>query len=299
MKSVILAYALAAALTAPAFAADVKVVNPDAYFPEGPIWHDGKLFYVEYGRNTVMTWDGNKNEVFWRQDGCGPSAVVPTASGEFLVTCYDSNTIGHISADGKTLPPYDKDSDGNPFIGPNDFAPDRKGGIYFTGSGHEGPAIDASAYYLTKDGKVIKVAANLHNANGLAVSNDGKLLYLIETEDNRLIEFDIKPDGTLSNRRVFLRLDDLFPNAPHIWPDGVKIDAKGELYIGQSPRSLDAPGKIIVVDGDAKLLRTIAVPSVSMPNLAFGPEEKVIYVMALDQIDKAPWHGKVYEVPNP
>ena len=35
-----------------------------------------------------------------------------------------------------------------------------------------------------------------------------------------------------------------------------------------------------------------------MPNLAFGPDEKVIYVMALDQIDKAPWHGKVYEVPN-
>ena len=67
---------------------------------------------------------------------------------------------------------------------------------------------------------------------------------------------------------------------------------------GQSPRSLDAPGKIIVVDGTGKLLRTIAVPSVSMPNLAFGPDEKVIYVMALDQIDKAPWHGKVYEVPN-
>ncbi|GLS21957.1 gluconolactonase [Labrys miyagiensis] len=281
-----------------ALAADAKVINADAYFPEGPIWHNGKLFYVEYGRNTVMTWDGSKNEVFWRQDGCGPSAVVPTSTGEFLVTCYDSNTIGHVSADGKTLPPYDKDTDGNPFIGPNDFAPDRKGGVYFTGSGHEGPAIDASAYYLTRDGKAVKVAGNLHNANGLAVSNDGKILYLIETEDNRLIEFDIQDDGSLANRRVFLRLDDLFPNAPHIWPDGVKIDAKGELYIGQSPRSLDAPGKIIVVDGDAKLLRTIAVPSVSMPNLAFGPDEKVIYVMALDQIDKAPWHGKVYEVPN-
>jgi len=35
-----------------------------------------------------------------------------------------------------------------------------------------------------------------------------------------------------------------------------------------------------------------------MPNLAFGPNEDVIFVMTLDQIDKAPWHGKVYEVPN-
>ena len=120
----------------------------------------------------------------------------------------------------------------------------------------------------------------------------------METEDNRIIAFDIKDDGALANRRVFLRLDDLFPQAPHIWPDGIKIDKAGEIYIGQSPRSLDAPGKILVVDADAKLLRTLSVPSPSMPNFAFGPDEKVLYVMALDQIDQAPWHGKVYAVPN-
>jgi sugar lactone lactonase YvrE len=279
-------------------AADVKVINDDAWFAEGPIWYQNKLFYVEYGRGTVMTWDGKKNDVFWKQDGCGPSAVAPTANGEFVVTCYDSNSIGRISADGKTLPAYDKDTDGHTFIGPNDFAPDRKGGIYFTGSGKGGPLIDASAYYIEPDGKVKLVAADLHNANGLALSNDDKILYLVETEDNRIIEFDVKDDATLANRRVFLRLDDLFPRQPHIWPDGIKIDAKGEMYIGQSPRSLDAPGKIVVVDGEGKLLREIGVPSPSMPNLAFGPDEKDIFVMALDQIDAAPWHGKVYEVPN-
>lgn len=76
------------------------------------------------------------------------------------------------------------------------------------------------------------------------------------------------------------------------------MDAKEEMYIGQSPRSLDAPGKIIVVDGGGKLLRTLSVPSPSMPNFAFGRDEKVLYVMALDQIDAAPWHGKVYEIAN-
>lgn len=298
MKALLLGLVFGASLAGSVLAGDVKTINGDAWFPEGPIWYKDKLFYVEYGRNTVMTWDGKTNETFWKQDGCGPSAVVPTTTGEFLVTCYDNQTIGRISAKGETLTPYDKDSEGRPFIGPNDFAPDKKGGIYFTGSGHEGPAIDASVYYITPDGKVIREATDLHNANGLAVSNDGKTLYLIETEDNRLIAFDIGDDGSLSKRRVFLRLDDLFPAPPRIWPDGVKIDSKGELYIGQSPRSLDAPGKIIVVDADAKLLRTIAVPSVSMPNLAFGPGETVIYVMALDEIDKAPYHGKVYEVPN-
>jgi gluconolactonase len=298
MKKTLLTLLLAVGFAASAQAANVKILNKDAWFPEGPIWYKDKLFYVEYGRNTVMTWDGKKNELFWKQDGCGPSAVVPTASGEFVVTCYDSNSIGRISADGNTLDPYTKDKDGHPFVGPNDFAPDKKGGIYFTGSGKGGPLIDASTYYIASDGTVTLVADDLHNANGLVVSNDGKVLYVVETEDNRIIAFDIKDDGSVQNRRVFLNLNDLFPKKPHIWPDGIKIDAKGEMYIGQSPRSLKEPGKIIVVSGDAKLLRTISVPSPSLPNFAFGPGEKKLYVMALDQIDQAPWHGKVYEVPT-
>ena len=283
---------------APARAAGVKVLNADAWFPEGPIWHLGKLFYVEYGRNAVTVWDGKKNTIFWKKDGCGASAVLPTHSGEFVVTGYDSNAIERISADGKTLPPYTHDRDGHPFIGPNDFAPDRQGGIYFTGSGSgASPAIDGSVFYIARDSTITRVAKYVHNANGLVVSNDGKRLYVVETDDSRILQFDVKDDGTLGNRRVFLKLDDLFPKQPHIWPDGIKLSSKGEMYIGQSPRSLDAPGKIIVVDGDARLLRTISVPSPMMPNLAFGPGEKVIYVMAVDQIDQAPWRGKVYEVP--
>jgi sugar lactone lactonase YvrE len=299
MRRFVLGLLLGAALAAPAAAGEVKVINPDAWFPEGPVWHQGKLFYVEYGRNTVMTWDGSRNEVFWKQDGCGPSAVVPTPAGELLVTCYDSGTIGRISADGKTLTPYAKTRDGQGFVGPNDIVVDAKGGVFFTASGHEGPVIDAAVYRIAPDGTVTLAAADLHNANGLALSNDGKILYVIETEDNRLLQFAVHEDGTLSDRRVFLRLDDLVPGPVRIWPDGMKIDAKGEIYLGQSPRSLDAPGKILVVSPDGgKLLRTLSVPSPSMPNLAFGPGEKVVYVMALDQIDKAPWHGKVYEVPN-
>jgi len=52
----------------------------------------------------VDIWDGADNKIFWKQDGCGPSAVVVDAKGEFLVTCYDSNSIGRISADGDARP---------------------------------------------------------------------------------------------------------------------------------------------------------------------------------------------------
>lgn len=92
MKLSLFSAAVALAFTACAQAADIKVINSDAWFAEGPIWYKNQLYYVEYGRGTVMTWDGKENHVFWKQDGCGPSAVVPTSSGEFVVTCYDSNS---------------------------------------------------------------------------------------------------------------------------------------------------------------------------------------------------------------
>src|SRR5438045_1334541 len=237
------------------------------------------------------------------QDGCpgNEARCWLRVRGEFLTTCYDSGSIGRISADGKDLPPYTHDKDGKRLVGPNDFAPDRHGGIYFTCSGTApGPVIDGKIFYIAPDGTLSEKAAEVHSANGIVVSNDGKTLYAIETEDHRLIRFKIGPGGSLSERRVFLDLDELTHIGGHIYPDGVKIDSKGHLYIGQNPRDVHAPlaGTIFVVDDTGKLLRTLKLPSPGVPNLALSPDEKTVYVMALDQLDKPPYHGKVYAIPN-
>jgi gluconolactonase len=86
----------------------------------GPCWHKDKLFYTEYGAHTVKTWDGKTNQTFWQQNDCGPSAVVPVANDEMLVTCYDSDEIVRISSTGKTVKAYKNDKDGQTFLGPND-----------------------------------------------------------------------------------------------------------------------------------------------------------------------------------
>jgi gluconolactonase len=285
----------------PSRAEEVRVLNDDAHFAEGPIWHHGKLYYVEYDRNSVTVWDGKSNTVFWSKKGCGPSAVIVTARGEFLTTCYDSGSIGRIAADGRDLPAYTHDRNGNPFVGPNDFAPDHRGGIYFTCSGTApGPKIDGKIFYLAADGTITQQATDVHSANGIVVSNDGATLYAIETEEHRLIRFKIAPDASLSERQVFLDLDELTRHVGHIYPDGVKIDSKGHLYIGQNPRDVHAPlaGTIFVVDDTGRLLRTLKLPSPGVPNLTLSPDEKTVYVMALDQLDKSPYRGKVYAIAN-
>ncbi len=295
------AYLLVLWLALPAaHAAHIAVLNDDVHFAEGPVWHDGKLYYVEYDRNTITTWDGKSNRVFATLKGCGPSAVIVSARGEFLLTCYDSGTIGRLSADGKALPAYDHDRDGHRFTGPNDFAPDPLGGIYFSDSGHPGKAVDGKVFYLAADGTITLAAADLNAANGLAVSLDGKTLYVIETEENHLLRFRIGPAGHLSDRTVFLNLDELTGHVGHIYPDGVKIDSRGQLYIGQNPRDPHAPlaGTIFVVNAEGRLLRSIGLPSPGVPNMAFSPDERTLYVTALDQLDKSPYRGKIYAVSN-
>jgi sugar lactone lactonase YvrE len=292
---------LTGAVGGAAVAADIRVLNPDAHYAEGPVWYHDKLYYVEYDRNTVTTWDGKDNRVWSSDPGCGQSAVIPTARGEFLTTCYDRGTIGRIAADGKLLAPYRHDKDGHAFVGPNDFAPDARGGIYFTTSGGQGPSIDGKVFYIGADGTITQEAMDLHNANGLAVSKDGKILYVVETEENRLLEFKIAADASLSDRRVFLNLDELTHHVVHIYPDGVKIDSRGDIYIGQNCRDAHAPlvGKIFVVDAHGNLERTLDLPSPGVPNLAFSPDERTVYVTALDQIDDLPHHGKLYAISNP
>jgi sugar lactone lactonase YvrE len=296
-----LACSIACLAALPCFArSGIRVLNADAHYPEGPVWHQDKLYYVEYGRNAVMVWDGKQNRVFSSESGCGQSAVVPTGRGEFLTTCYDNGTIGRIAADGKSLPPYTHDKDGRAFVGPNDFAPDSRGGIYFSTSGIHDDAIDGKVFYIAPDGTISLKADAVHNANGLAVSKDGATLYVVETDENRLLKFRIGADGSLSERRIVVNLDDLAHHAVHIWPDGVKTDSRGQIYIGQSARAYHVPyaGVIFVVDAAGRLLRQLTLPSLQVPNFAFSPDEKTLYVTALDQFDQPPYRGRLYSIPN-
>ena len=59
MKNAILGV-FASALAFGAHGDTLRILNGDVHFPEGPVWYQGKLYYVEYDRNSVTTWDGRR-----------------------------------------------------------------------------------------------------------------------------------------------------------------------------------------------------------------------------------------------
>ncbi len=286
----ILTIAAVLALSSVAQAEDTQVINPKALFPEGPVMAAGKLLYVEYAGQVVTVWDGKTNTQLWKQDGCGPSAIVPLG-GNFGITCYDSGQLVVISADGKTLKSYDKDAAGAALQGPNDGAPDGSGGAYFTLSGpwEAGPIV-GRVVHLAADGTLTEVANDLHYANGIVRGADGRL-YVNESEAGRTISFAVAADGSLSDRRLFMRYYQLGEPAD-VYPDGIKLGPNGNFYVGEY-----SAGAILEVAPDGKLKNKYVVPSPASPNMTFSDDGKIMYVTAIDNKAGAPYEGKVYAVP--
>ncbi len=278
------------AISAASAGAQPTVVNDKALFPEGPVVADGKLLFAEYSGHVVTVQDGTSSTTLWKQEGCGPSAVVPVKTG-YAITCYDSAQLVLISPTGETLRTYDKDASGMGLTGPNDGAPDGQGGAYVTLSGpwESGPIV-GRIVHLTADGTLTPVADDLHYANGIVRGNDGRL-YVNESEAGRVVSFAIAPDGSLSDRRLFVRLYQMGEPAD-TYPDGIKVGPNGNFYVGHY-----SAGLITEIAPDGSVKNTYEFPSPATPNLAFSADGKTMYVAAVDNKDGAPYQGRIYSVP--
>jgi gluconolactonase len=271
-------------------------IDGDAHYPEGPLWRDGKLFYVEYSTNNIKSWDGKTTHVYWHKDGCGASSLIPLNS-HLLVACYDGNYVVELDAGGKRVRELRTDSSGKTFTGPNDFAADGHGGIYFSASGAydiKAP-ITGTVLHLAADGKTVtEVAATIHYPNGLTVTKDGQHLLVAEMLAGRILSFQITAGGALGARTVWARLEDLAPPTPgadaYNGPDGLKLGPDGNYYIAQN-----GSGRLLVVSEERKLVHTIVVPTPYVTNVAFGPSgADVVFVTGAFEQWKPPFPGVVY-----
>ena len=144
--------------------------------------------------------------------------------------------------------------EGKPLGRVNDLVVDRRGGAYFTSGG---------AFYANPAGRVSSLGENIR-ANGIMLSPDEKTVYV--TNGAVILAFDIRPDGAVTNRRDFGKLDAGGSG------DGLAIDAAGRLYV------TSAPG-VQVLGPDGTYLGVIPTPR-NVISVAFsGADKKMLYVV--------------------
>jgi gluconolactonase len=268
-------------------------VATDLQFPEGTIFVGDRLYFVDYAQSSVLRLVGGRTEVVWHQSGCGANGLVAVPSG-LLVACFDSGTIVGISTAGATLTTTRQDDRGHTFVAPNDFAADRNGGIYFSASGSAG--YPGKVFYLGSDHVVRGVASDVRFANGVGVSPDGATLYVAETPTGKVLAFAIKADGSLGAARDFIRLRDIV--APDrngaATPDSLRVDTHGNLFV-----ALYKGGGVAIVSPAGALITLVDVPSAHHTNLAISPDEKSLYVTAVDDDPQSTYRGQIVRIPNP
>lgn len=275
--------------------ARVETINADSFYPEGPLWLEDKLFYTEYSEGRIMTYDGERNRELWTQEGCGPSGLIETPDDSLLVTCYDSNTLAEVNLEGETVGTIKKDNAGEPFLGPNDFAKDSEGGIYFSASGvysADAPA-QGKVYYREPGGKIRQVAKGVHYSNGLGLTPDNRLL-VAEMLEKRVLSYAVGDNGSLEDRRVFAKTEELAPTptgaGPLDGPDGLKVADDGNVYVAQN-----GTGRVLVTNPDAELIRKVKVSADHVTNVAFGPTPQTLYITSAIDANNAPYPGEVYQ----
>ena len=202
---------------------------------------DGSLYFTEPSENRIYRVDAKDHVTVLFDAG----KVDDPAGERWRVTALAMDRQGRIFATRRAnksvgiaivYPPAEakfvaEAYQGKPFSAPNDLTMAKDGGIYFTEPGAP-QTRDHSVYYVKPPGEIILATGKLRRPNGIVLSRDEKLLYVADSDDENLFVFDVKPGGTVENRRNFAHLAGIVrtDKGMNNGVDGLAIDNKDRVY---------------------------------------------------------------------
>jgi gluconolactonase len=256
--------------------AKVELVREDFAFTEGPLpTSDGGLLFTDYRGERIWRLDPKGTFSVFREKTNMTNGIAFMPNGELLAVEYKARRISVSAPDGKNVRDLTRGDGERPLVGVNDVIADARGGVYFTDP-HDRPIVAGRkvyVYYLPPGQSRARIVDDtMIRPNGLALSPDGKTLYVADTVGHDVIAWDVRSDGSLANRRPYARLRGI-KQGEDSGGDGMAVDRDGRLYV------TSVPG-VQVFDRAGRYLGTIRVPR-RPTNVAFsGPGKQTLYITA-------------------
>jgi gluconolactonase len=238
-------------------------------FVEGPVWvKQGYLVFSDIYNSRILKMSAPNQPAIYRDYTNAANGNSMDVQGRLYSCERDGHRVVRMEKDG-TVSVVASEYEGKRLNSPNDVVVRRDGQVYFSD-----PAADAvldpkelgfnGVYHVAPDGKV-SLVAKMPRPNGVALTPDGKTLYVADTQQRKIMAYDLDAHGNASRERVFIEGIDG-------GPDGLRVAANGNLYI--------ACRGIAIYTPDAKLVKMIEFPE-TPANCAFGdPDLRTLYVTA-------------------
>ena len=276
--------------------AGVEILANGADWAEGPVWSKAGnyLAFSDVKQNTAWKWSPTDGlGVLLKPSGYtgttprggepGSNGLTRDSQGRLVLCEHGDRRVARLETDGKTKTTLADSYQGKHFNSPNDLTYDSKGNLYFTDPpyGLEGKLEDPKkelpfqgVYRLSADGKLSLLTKDLKFPNGIAFSPDEKTLYVAVSDPEKPIvyAYDVKEDGSIANPRTFFDATELVAKKLKGLPDGIKIDIKGNMWLG-------GPGGLLILSPTGKHLGTLAT-GVATANCAWGDDGSTLYITA-------------------
>ncbi|GGW43785.1 SMP-30/gluconolactonase/LRE family protein [Arenibacter certesii] len=238
---------------------------------EGPAVNaNGDLFAVNFeeeGTIGIVDQNGKGKIYLTLPEGSIGNGIRFDTHGNMFIADYKGHKVYRVKKGSKTPEVWAQDSILNQ---PNDLAIAPNNTIYLSdpnwkeGSGR--------IWMVDQNRKIQLLEDNMGTTNGIEVSPDGRKLYVNESVQRKVWEYDIKEDGTIHQKKEFLAFDDF-------GMDGMRCDIKGNLYITRYDK-----GSVVVVDKSGKIISEIQLKGKKPSNIAFGGQDgKTCFVTMADR----------------
>jgi len=248
----------------------IERVSSGYRFTEGPVWsHEGYLLFSDIPNNRLHRMVPGKGMELAREGTGGGNGNAIDEKGR-LVTCEgDNRRVTRRNAKGEVEVLAER-FDGKRLNAPNDVAIRKDGNIYFTDPAF-GKQEDTKelpfygVYRITPKGELSVIARNGKRPNGIALSPNGRLLYVSGSDERVIRVYDLDKNGAATNERVLITgIEGVV--------DGIKTDEKGNLWV--------ACRGVAVYSASGQFIHMIEMPE-PPSNLAFGDGDlQGLYVTA-------------------
>lgn len=238
---------------------------------EGPATDQaGNLYAVNYGKEGTIGRvrpDGSHECFVTLPEGSTGNGIRFNKEGDMLVADYTGHNILRVDRQTRQISTYAHEPNMHQ---PNDIALAPNGNLY--ASDPDWPNKKGQLWLITPEGNVSLLESNMGTTNGIEVSPDGKQLYVNESAQLKVWAYDIQPDGTLQNKRLFHTFEGY-------GMDGMRCDTQGNIYLCRYDK-----GTIALLSREGKLLREIQLKGKQPSNITFGgPDRRRCYITLQDR----------------